>query len=86
VGAALLQKFLQVLYSEAAIAKNLEKQPRPNNLARVNGHHRRPPVFMTEKVMAPLGSNDSKACFAERRHQVGAGNPRPPAHAAIVMR
>jgi len=86
LGAALLQKLLQVLYIEAAIAKNLEKQPRPDNLARVNGRHSRPPVFMTEKVMAALSSNDSKACFPERRHPVGAGYPRPSTHAAIVMR
>jgi hypothetical protein len=32
---------------------------------------------MTEKVMAPPGSNHGKAYLPQRSHQIGAGHPRP---------
>ena len=65
---------------------NLEKQSGADGLTGMYTHDGCPSVFMTQKVMAPLCSQDGKPDLAQRRHKISAGDPRPPAHAATVMR
>ena len=81
-----LKQFQEFFHSNLTIAKNLEKQSGADGLTGMYRHDGCPSVFMTQKVMAPLSSQDGKPDVAQRRHKISAGDPRPPAHAATVMR
>jgi hypothetical protein len=80
------QPFLQVFHGYLAISKYLVQQPRPDRLARVDGHHCTTAVFVTEEMMAASDSHDCKPNPSERGYQFGASDARAPAHAAMVIR
>ena len=68
------------------IPQNLVKQPRSDDLARVNRHHGASAVLVSEEVVATLGTNRGKPPPREDGYKFESGNTRNSAHAATVMR
>jgi hypothetical protein len=62
------------------------KQPGTNCVARVNGNHGTSTVFVMQEPVTALLANDGEPGSFECGRQSGSGEPRAPAHAAIVMR
>jgi hypothetical protein len=66
--------------------QNLVKQTGTDGFAGMQGHNCAAAVFVTENAMAAFDAENGKAGLSEDSNYLGSGEPRRPAHAAMVKR
>jgi hypothetical protein len=62
------------------------EQARTDRLVSVNGYNRASPVLMTQEIVAAFDTQNAEAGLPQRANEIRSGDPRNPAHAAMVTR
>jgi hypothetical protein len=66
--------------------KDLMEQARTDRLASVDRYNCASPFLMTQEMVAAFDTQNAEAGLLERADEIGSGDPRNPAHAAMVTR
>src|ERR1035438_2438828 len=85
-GSSLLQEVQEFCSRNLAIPEDLMEQAWTDRLASVGGYNRASPVLMTQEMMATSDAQNAKAGLPKRANEIGPGDARTPAHAAMVTR